>query len=222
MEDKKEYLSEEEFQKNKKKIINISVIVLIVGVLVGVALIVVGVMKGKNYTADTTNQRTEVEIKADIDTYEEELRLLEQEEKDLMRESSDIFMEDQEHSDRYYAKIDEADEKREEANKVLAKINTLEMELPNSFTDSFNTQKGKFDKIFKTQPYYMFGTFIILTSVMLAGGIYFFAKRREITAFTTQQVMPVAQEGVEKMAPSIGKVGEEVAKGVAKAKEEKE
>ena len=41
------------------------------------------------------------------------------------------------------------------------------------------------------------------------------AHRREITAFTTQQVMPVAQEGIEKMTPTIGKAGASIAKEMA-------
>ncbi len=40
--------------------------------------------------------------------------------------------------------------------------------------------------------------------------------RREITAYTTRQVMPVAQEGIEKMAPTIGKAGGSIAKGIAR------
>ena len=38
--------------------------------------------------------------------------------------------------------------------------------------------------------------------------------RREITAYTTQQVMPVAKEGIEEMAPTVGKAAGEVAKGI--------
>lgn len=52
-------------------------------------------------------------------------------------------------------------------------------------------------------PYYMFGVFIIIVSCMIACPLYLFTKGREITAFTTQQVMPVAQEGMEKMAPTV-------------------
>lgn len=44
------------------------------------------------------------------------------------------------------------------------------------------------------------------------------AHRREIKAYTIQQVMPVAQEGIDKMAPTIGKaaggIAEEIAKGI--------
>lgn len=38
--------------------------------------------------------------------------------------------------------------------------------------------------------------------------------RREITAYTTQQVMPLAQEGIDKMAPTIGKAAGTIAKGI--------
>lgn len=45
---------------------------------------------------------------------------------------------------------------------------------------------------------------------------FFIGNRREITAYTTQQVMPVAQEGIEKMAPTIGNAAGEIAKGIKK------
>lgn len=53
----------------------------------------------------------------------------------------------------------------------------------------------------------------------IAGGIVMFiAHRREITAYTAQQVMPVAQEGIQKMAPTVGSamgtIGKELAKGI--------
>ena len=43
------------------------------------------------------------------------------------------------------------------------------------------------------------------------------SKGREMLAFQAQQVMPVAQEGMEKMAPSIGKTGATIAKEMAPA-----
>jgi hypothetical protein len=67
----------------------------------------------------------------------------------------------------------------------------------------------------------------------IGGMLLFISHRREITAYSTQQVMPVAKEGVEEMAPvaakaaetmapSAGKVAEEITKGVKKGlKEEK-
>ena len=42
------------------------------------------------------------------------------------------------------------------------------------------------------------------------------AHRREITAYTTQQVMPVAKEGINEMAPTVGNAAGEIAKGIKK------
>lgn len=50
----------------------------------------------------------------------------------------------------------------------------------------------------------------------IGGMIIFIAHRREITAFTTQQVMPIAKEGINEMAPTIGNAAGEIAKGIKK------
>ena len=76
--------------------------------------------------------------------------------------------------------------------------------------DEFNKKQASFSCI----PFYMFGGFIIVASCMIAGSIYTFAKRREILAFSAQQVMPVAQEGIDKMAPTMGNVAKEITKGI--------
>lgn len=44
--------------------------------------------------------------------------------------------------------------------------------------------------------------------------MFFIAYGREIRAFQTQQNMPIAKEGVEKMAPTAGVVAKEITKGV--------
>ena len=43
---------------------------------------------------------------------------------------------------------------------------------------------------------------------------FFMAFRREMTAFSAQQVMPVAKESIEKISPSVGVAAKEIAKGV--------
>ena len=52
----------------------------------------------------------------------------------------------------------------------------------------------------------------------------FISHRREITAYTTQQVMPVAQEGIEKMTPTVadaaGSIAKSVSKGIQEGKKE--
>ncbi len=42
------------------------------------------------------------------------------------------------------------------------------------------------------------------------------SKKRKITTFTTEQVMPVAEERMEKIAPTIGKAGASIAKEISK------
>ena len=67
----------------------------------------------------------------------------------------------------------------------------------------------------------------------VGGMILFIAHRREITAYTTQQVLPIAKEGIEEMtptmskaaenmAPAAGKVAKEVAKGIKEGLKDEE
>ena len=60
------------------------------------------------------------------------------------------------------------------------------------------------------------GLFITAVGFMVR---FLIGNRREITAYTTQQVMPIAQEGIEKMTPTvsnaIGSIGKELAKGIS-------
>ena len=75
-------------------------------------------------------------------------------------------------------------------------------------------------------PLYIFGTFIILASFMISGPFYLLAKRREITAFATQQVMPVTKEGIEKMTPTMGNaagsIAQKITKGIKDGMEDKD
>lgn len=82
--------------------------------------------------------------------------------------------------------------------------------------------------------FFAIGSFMSVFSFGLAsvgGMMLFISYRREITAYSTQQVMPVAKEGIEemtpvaaksaeKMAPAAGKVAEEVARGIKKGLKE--
>lgn len=66
------------------------------------------------------------------------------------------------------------------------------------------------------------GGFMMVPGLFLTSVGFMFrfliGNRREITAYTTQQVMPIAQEGIEKITPTvssaIGSIGKELAKGI--------
>ncbi len=57
---------------------------------------------------------------------------------------------------------------------------------------------------------------------MLPAMLFGTAYKREIGAFTIQQEMPVKQETIEKMAPSVGEAAGTVAKGIKKGLKDEE
>lgn len=64
--------------------------------------------------------------------------------------------------------------------------------------------------------------FSFVFGIMLPAALFGTAYKREIGAFTIQQEMPVKQETIEKMAPSVGEAAGTVAKGIKKGlKDEK-
>ena len=229
MNEKKEYLNEENYEKGKKTLKRISLIILVIGLLIGGSLIVLGIIKSndlKRQNEEAIEQveqnnkaRTAEEVQVDIDSLQDQIDSIETEITNLEREKTRIFQEDRGFSDRYYSKEDEIKLKQKDLSKLRTQLSDYEDELwkiNSGYNDTRNAiEKGRNTiSIAKYIPFYMFGSFIIIASCMIAGVIYVFAKRREITAFTTQQVMPVAQEGIEKMAPTVGNAAKEVAKGI--------
>ena len=230
MNEKKEFLTEENYEKGKKKLKTIALVILIVGWVIGGSLIATGLIKSNKLkkqneqvveqVEETNNSRTASEVQSDIDSVQEQIDTLETEITKLGRERTRIFEEDRGFSDRYYAKEDEIEEKQKEMTKLQTQLAEYTTELW-QINSGYNDVKNRIDgsrNVFSTAkyiPYYMFGAFIIIASCMISGSIFMFTKRREILAFTAQQVMPVAQEGIEKAAPTIGKAGASIAKEMA-------
>ena len=63
------------------------------------------------------------------------------------------------------------------------------------------------------------GLFLTMIGLMLR---FLIGNRREISAYTTQQIMPIAQEGINKMAPTIGNAAKEITKGIKEGLESKD
>lgn len=239
MENKK-YLNEETYQKNKKKVTRLALIILIVGVLIGGSLIVTGLIKqGKvnsQYSEDNkviisqqleTEKQNLISKKAEL---EAKIEPVETQIKKLERELFTGF------DDAYYEREDKIEELEESIATDKNSISVIDKALDESFAwcefdeaknntytseycslklqlDDFTDFNKGFDS-FGSIPFYMFGAFIIIAACMISGSIYMFSKRREITAFTAQQVMPVAKEGIDEMAPTIGNVAKEISKGI--------
>ena len=271
MEKKKEFLTEENYERGKKKIKTIALVILIVGVLIGGSLIVTGLVKqgqtNSEYSEESKNNKKEQlekekqKLTQELDaeklslltsktTLENKIKPVEDEIKKLEREKTDVFMNGG-FSDRYYEIEDKIEDLKESTKSDENSLGVIEDALDESFDhcsfpeaknntytskycslknqvakkdaeiadldlefSDFNKEFNSFDSI----PFYMIGGFIIVASGMISFAIFMFAKRREIMAFTAQQVMPVAQEGIEKMAPTVGNamgtIGKEIAKGI--------
>ena len=230
------------YQRGKKKVMRIALIVFVLGLLIGGSLIATGITKqskvNSNYSEDSKAKLTEQlatekqKLEASKTTLEEKIKPTEDQIKSLEREKFTGF------DDAYYARQDKIEELKKSIQSDKNSINVINDALDesfdhcafdeaknNSYTANYcsikNQLKGKTDfnkefDSFDSIPFYMFGAFIIIASSMIAGSIYIFGKRREIAAFTTQQVMPVAKEGINEMAPTIGNAAGEIAKGIKK------
>ncbi|MEG1457239.1 MAG: hypothetical protein RR228_02415 [Bacilli bacterium] len=262
MEEKK-YLDEQTFQKNKKMLMRISLIILIVGVLIGGSIIVTGIIKGqkrnesglnnngilkevtdninnvnKEINNQTTNKRTENEVQNDINNTQTKINTLNEEIATLNNEQMKVFKENG-FNEKYQELGEKIRIKREETTSLSFKISKYELELeqikrkPTNDKDIINNTvddvingtmnnilNNTVNEINKTKSigYYMVGGFILFATFIISGALFVTAKKREITAFGVQQAMPVAQEGAEKLAPSIGNIAKEITKGVEEGK----
>lgn len=97
----------------------------------------------------------------------------------------------------------------------------------NEAQNTFNSTKDTAKEMFGSVCLFALGDFLnfIGFALTIAGGVVMFiAHRREITAYTTQQVMPVAQEGIEKITPTVanaaGSIAQSISKGIQEGKNE--
>jgi len=213
--EKKEYLNEENYQKTKGKISAIAFIVLVVGLIIGGMLIV----KGIQVTNDVNSSYSDTSKASLTEKLQQEESLLKS--KKLALESKGIkYSSFASYSDGEaydlklitnvmdpsfnYWKFDEY------KNNSITKNYCLLKEQIEDVSSDFN----KNWELSSSIPYYMFGGIIIIVSCIIAGSIYRVTKRREIAAFSAQQMRPIVEEEMEKMAPSMGNVAKEITKGI--------
>lgn len=260
--EKKKYLNEETYQKTKKKISKIAIIVLIVGILIGGSLIATGLIKQSKVNSQYSEE-SKAALASQLETEKQDISSqIETEKQNLIKSKSDIESqikptEDEikklertpftGFDDAYYARQDKIEELEESIKTEKNSISVIDDALDESFNhcnfdeaknnvytskycslkkqlnektaeiNNLDNQFSDFKKNFDSHdnvPFYMFGAFIIVASGMIAFAIFMFTKQREILSFTTQQVMPVAKEGIEEIAPTIGKAGASIAKEI--------
>ena len=190
--DEKKYLNEEKYQKAEKKITFLAVIVLVLALCLGGFLIYRGVAK------PGTSKISELK------------EVLESKKKDL---------EDKGVQYNPSAKYDDG-----EAYELKIITEALDPSFNHCAFDEFKNNditreycaaKNSTSQ-FATSSSIMFGAFICFAGLIISGSIFSIAKRRKILAFTAQQVMPVAKEGIDEMAPTIGDAAEKITRGIKK------
>ena len=187
------YLNEEKYQKAEKSITLAAILVLVVGLCIGGFLIYRGVAKPGNSKVES--------LKVQLETKKREL-----EDKGIRFNT--------------FAKYSDG-----EAYDLKIITNALDPSFNhcafdeyknNSITKEYCSAKNSTGHFASTTST-MFGAFICIATCMISGYIFMIAKRRHILAYQVQQVMPVAQEGLEKVAPTIGKAGASIAEEMAPA-----
>ena len=204
MEEKKEYLTEKNYNKGKKIIMLIALLVLVVGLTIGGLLIYKGINE-KQKIDNTTNEQAEKDKQRlkEIETEKEELN---KKISDKKYECDSINM----GTDSWFEKSNKCDNEVLSLEEQVDELESEEFDLENT---DYEFDK-KFNSVGSTR-YFMFGVFIIIATLITSLSIFMFAKRREIMAFGMQQTMPLAQEGIEKMAPTVGNAAGTIAKDVA-------
>lgn len=239
------YLTEESYAKTKKKIIRISLIIFVLGLLIGGGIIVTGVRKQINtnkqnetnsqlYTENKTKLSNDLaeerkNVEASKKTLKEKVDQVEAQISELNRVKFTGF------DDAYYAREAQIEELKKSIEEDKENIGIIEQSLKltwctevaknNSYTskycdlknqlDSLNDNKKSFESMDST-PFYIIGAFIILASVMISISIYLTAKGREIAAFATQQGMPVAKETIDEITPTVANAAGTIAKEISK------
>lgn len=221
------YLNEEKYQKTKKKLFVIALIILIIGILIGGGLITFGINKtspGKIESAkEQLSAEKEILLKSKTEI-ENKIKPIEDEIKQLKRVS---FTGDW---DAYYAREDKIEELEKGIATDKNNINLIDSVLSgssseclydegknNEYTSKYCELNNKLESVSNKAasiPFYMFGAFVIIVSCMTSFFIFMTIKQREIVAFSSQQIMPVAQERIETISPSLGKAAGDIAKGI--------
>lgn len=211
------YLSEESYQKSKNKTKRISTIILIVGLLIGISLITLGVMEklkiNSEYSLENKQNRID-EIESKIEIKETELKSKINQLKSNSIEY-DVFAKYTD-GEVYDLKIitNALDPSFNNCafDEYKNNINTKEYCLLKEELKKIETTNVDFERnfnFFGSTTLIMFGVFAIIATFMISGAIYMITKRREMMAFTTSQVMPIAKESLEEITPSVAEFGKE-------------
>ena len=202
---KNEYLNEQNYQKSKKKLSVVGIAILLVGCIIGCCIIGVGCFKMNGVNAESLEIKPASVVQEEIDALNEEIIPLKAKMHQEFSENA--------YSEEYYRTEYELEKKEAELVELESELQKIE--------SGYYDAMVRMEK-YKYIPLTLLGGFVVIVSLMIFGVATLLAKRREIVAFTTQQVMPIAKEGAETMASTASAFAKEVAKGVKEGIDEKE
>ncbi len=211
-------LSEENYQKSKGKMKIISALIILTGVMIGGSLIYLGISKNKeidNFYSEESIKSYEEKINKEEETANQELKNIAEKLEQRKEKLKDAGIKynistTYEDKDAYelklitdvlnpsfnYCHFDEYinfEATKEYCNKK-AEIETIGKDNP--------YDNVEWDRDFKKNdniPFFMFGGFIILASIVFTLPILTLSKRRELLAFTARENLPIAEEVIEKL-----------------------
>lgn len=223
-----EYLSEQKYQDVKKGLVVLAVIVFL-GSIICSYLFFLAPGLDKKKEAENYNIPTQQEVQDQKSAIEEKYDALEAE----IEQKYDIL--EKEVENKYTKEMNEdgwfeeseikANEtiklSRKEAKELtdLKTQKSIELLKVASLIPSAQLEKTKINN--QSRMNLRSGGLVIFSGLILTGVILFVAFRRNVLAFKTQQVMPVAKEGIEKMSPTLGTVAKDITKGVKEGLEDK-
>ena len=198
-----EYLNEEKYQIRSKRLLFIGVIIILLG-LVGAAFILVPKITDFKKENQEELQQQLNQLKPELERRYAEL------EARGVQESSDYKDKDGYEMKLIDIALDPTYDTCESSsvysdNDVTREYCKIKAQLYKS-NDSFANGRIMYSIV----PAFM----ILMPCLAFGGMLIMAAKRREIMAFQMQQVMPVAQEGISKMSPTLGKSAGTIAKSI--------
>lgn len=109
-----------------------------------------------------------------------------------------------------------------EDNEVIKTYCTLNSELVDLRNEKINytPARNEIRRIIHI-PFIVIGVFISFASFIVKFMFFSITHRRELMAYSAQQIMPIAEEGIEKMAPTAGMIAKEISKGIKEGLDEK-
>lgn len=205
----KEYLNEKSYNNVKKGLVFIGILVILSGLIGGGFLI----KKGFDNKEAVDKEWTDENIQAKIDNLQFEYTSLESQisttankitelERQKTNESVHAF------SVEWYTLEDEIKALKKEIEPTENKMKNVKSEI-----SQLENTDIEFEKQFNSDKYiplFVLGGIATLITLLIGAGILNNAYGRQILAWKAQQVMPIAQEGIEKMGPSIAKVVKDI------------